>query len=45
MDTPTGPATGLAIVLRAWCQDAIDTVQGSWSIKVKYVFAWGWRLA
>jgi len=34
IDTPMGTSTGLAIVLRAWCQDAIDTVQGSWSIKV-----------
>jgi len=37
IDTPMGTSTGLAIVLRAWCQDAIDTVQGSWSIKVKLV--------
>lgn len=32
--SPTGSESGLAVVLRAWCNDAIDTVQGSWSIKV-----------
>lgn len=27
--------SGLEVVLCAWCNDAVDTVQGSYSIRVK----------
>jgi hypothetical protein len=36
IQVPNGPEkTGLQVVLTAWCDDAIDTVQGSYSIRVK----------
>jgi len=34
-DPTASPKTGLEVVLGSWCDDAVDTVQGSYSIRVK----------
>jgi hypothetical protein len=36
--SPTEPGTtrnALEVVIKAWCDEAVDTVQGTYSIKVK----------